>query len=345
VIRNARLPHDASFGPIVVTQGVGGTTSHTGFLHYSWDFGVPFGTPILAIADGWVVDYFDGAASGQAGAGNAGNIITLRHEGGYASAFHLEQGSIPEWIRAAVDAGGEAQVLQGQILGIVGNTGFLTGPHIHISVGSETVNWGGSTGHSVVVANGHLSANPTPPVTFVEVGGSPLVGQSLTSQNEPINGTSVGLSDADAILAGTFLALSVYGGTAIPASYRSVLTGEDDELNYDDRYGSYLSSLGGTPWTVLTEAHLNASWFVANGERVGSVNTQGLYLSAPETFLEVNLNEAMAATTTIAGRKTLVMAFRGSDGRDAGYESQTWTSFGTIDYYLGVRPFIGAVAD
>ena len=78
---------------------------------------------------------------------------------------------------------------------------------------------------------------------------------------------------------------------------------------------------------------------------MGSVNTQGLYLSAPETFLEVNLNEAMAATTTIAGRKTLVMAFRGSDGRDAGYESQTWTSFGTIDYYLGVRPFIGAVAD
>ncbi|PWS34545.1 hypothetical protein DFH01_23670 [Falsiroseomonas bella] len=342
----AHLPFSASLGPTVVTQGVGGSTSHTGVLYHSWDFAVPFGTPILAIADGWVVDYFDGAASGQAGAGNAGNIITVRHEGGYSSAFHLEQGSIPEWIRAAVDAGGEARVLQGQLLGVVGNTGLLTGPHIHITAGAETVSWGASTGHSVLVANGHPGANGISPVSFAEaVAGIPTVGQALVSQNALLDGEAGSLSEADAILAGTFLSMVVYGGSVLPSTYRGALQDNDDERNYDDLYSAYLGSRD-TPWTVLTEVDLNSARFLDdNGERLGSITPGGLYLSAATSVFEGNFNEAIAARTVINGEHTLILSFRGTDGIDGAGQAQTFFGPGLVQYYLGLRPFIAAVAD
>ncbi len=182
---NAYLPFDRSLGSVLVTQGIGGSTSHLSWLYNSWDFAVPYNTAVLAIADGYIVDYFDGAQDGQMGAGNSGNIITIRHDDGfYSSYFHLAPNSILASLKTEIDAGREVRVLAGEVIGKVGNTGDTTGPHIHLTVGTETIHWGNSTGHDELIANGSQTSNGTVPVSFYDVsGGIPIVGQSVTSEN------------------------------------------------------------------------------------------------------------------------------------------------------------------
>ena len=46
-------------------QGAGGAASHTKSLHWSYDFQLPVGTPILSVRDGTVVAAIDASAAGQ----------------------------------------------------------------------------------------------------------------------------------------------------------------------------------------------------------------------------------------------------------------------------------------
>ncbi len=196
---SARLPFDAALGDVRVTQGNGTLPSHTGLLNWSWDFDVPVGTPILSIADGVVVDYFDSAADGEDGVGRMGNLITIEHAGGYSTLAHLARGSVPDWIKDAVDRGDRPFVAQGTEIGTVGLTGYVIpgeggdGSHIHITVGATTIPFGASTGHAFPIANGSPEANSATPVRFAEVSGNGLPQQGLTyaSQNmliEPSTG-------------------------------------------------------------------------------------------------------------------------------------------------------------
>jgi murein DD-endopeptidase MepM/ murein hydrolase activator NlpD len=83
--------------------------------HPGIDYAAPPGTPIWAVADG-VVEY-------RARAGASGNLVRIRHAGGYTSHYaHL-----------ANFAGGLRvgdQVEQKQLIGYVGSTGLSTGPHV-----------------------------------------------------------------------------------------------------------------------------------------------------------------------------------------------------------------------
>jgi len=73
------------------------------------------GTPVKAVADGTVI--FRGSKGG------AGNMVTLKHPGGYHSQYlHLS--------RYAPKAGNGIRVRQGEIIGYVGSTGSSTGPHL-----------------------------------------------------------------------------------------------------------------------------------------------------------------------------------------------------------------------
>lgn len=84
--------------------------------HLGADFGAPRGAPVVAIADGAVL-----SARYTAG---GGNTVTLRHAGGYESRYlHLSA------FGAGIRAG--ARVAQGQVIGRVGATGLVTGPHLH----------------------------------------------------------------------------------------------------------------------------------------------------------------------------------------------------------------------
>ncbi|MBM3422854.1 MAG: peptidoglycan DD-metalloendopeptidase family protein [Chlorobi bacterium] len=87
----------------------------TRHFHGGVDMAASTGTPVKAIADGVVI--FRGSKGG------AGNMITVRHSGGYHSQYlHLS--------RYAPTAGNGNKVRQGEVIGYVGSTGTSTGPHL-----------------------------------------------------------------------------------------------------------------------------------------------------------------------------------------------------------------------
>ncbi len=86
--------------------------------HNGTDFGAPTGTPVLAASNGRV------SFIGEAGPN--GNLITVRHTGGYETGYsHLS--------RFAKGLKVGARVEQKQLIGYVGSTGRSTGPHLHFS--------------------------------------------------------------------------------------------------------------------------------------------------------------------------------------------------------------------
>lgn len=84
--------------------------------HKGVDFGAPIGTPVRATADGRVE--FRGVQHGY------GNLIILRHQGRFSTAYgHLS--------RFAKGLHRGEKISQGEIIGYVGMTGWATGPHLH----------------------------------------------------------------------------------------------------------------------------------------------------------------------------------------------------------------------
>jgi murein DD-endopeptidase MepM/ murein hydrolase activator NlpD len=83
--------------------------------HLGVDYGVPTGTPVVAVADGTVV------SAGWAGGG--GNQVRLRHAGNVET-YYLHLSRFAKGMRAGT------RVTQGQLIGYVGATGTATGPHL-----------------------------------------------------------------------------------------------------------------------------------------------------------------------------------------------------------------------
>ena len=138
-----RLPFE---GATQVMQGNGGSYSHTGTLHYSYDFDLDFGQAVLAVAAGRVValreTIVDGGTSSYAGdpslgSSNIGNFVTLEHTINgrtfYSSYFHLRQSSVPLTVGQMVE--------EGDVLGQVGNTGARSGTHLHLQFGTTAIQW------------------------------------------------------------------------------------------------------------------------------------------------------------------------------------------------------------
>ena len=93
---------------------LGYTKRHTGV-----DFAAPRGTPIYAAGDG-TIDFI-----GRKGPN--GNLIRIRHNGTYKTAYAHMKG-FAKGLRKG------ARVKQGQIIGYVGTTGRSTGPHLHYEI-------------------------------------------------------------------------------------------------------------------------------------------------------------------------------------------------------------------
>ena len=94
-------------------------------FHAGLDFGAPYGSPIVAAANGQVI------AAGWAG--GYGNEVQIAHGGGVVSLYGHMSGIVAR--------PGEV-VRQGQVIGYVGSTGLSTGPHLHfeIKVNGQAVN-------------------------------------------------------------------------------------------------------------------------------------------------------------------------------------------------------------
>lgn len=87
--------------------------------HTGVDYAAPVGTPVMSIGDGVVIE------RGYKGGG--GNTVKIRHNSIYTTAYlHLSK------FGKGISVGN--RVVQGQIIGYVGNTGTSTGPHLDFRV-------------------------------------------------------------------------------------------------------------------------------------------------------------------------------------------------------------------
>ncbi len=84
------------------------------------DIGTPVGTRVMAAASGEII-----VAKSSGWNGGYGNYIVISHPNGTETVYgHLSQ--------VLVSSG--QSVVQGQVIGLSGNTGYSTGPHLHFEV-------------------------------------------------------------------------------------------------------------------------------------------------------------------------------------------------------------------
>lgn len=96
--------------------------------HTGVDFACPEGTPILAIADGKVLEC--GAKVTWGGA--YGNAIVVDHGGTRVIYAHLSK----------IEVKKGAKLIEGQQIGLSGNTGNSSGPHLHLEARKEPFRYG-----------------------------------------------------------------------------------------------------------------------------------------------------------------------------------------------------------
>jgi hypothetical protein len=133
----------------------------TNGLHDSWtgfpalDFGGPVGRPVASVAPGRVAASYDirgyepRRRGAQDGYRSYGRVIQIRHRGFSTLYAHLSQRGVRT---------GQA-VAGGTIIGLSGNTGYTTGPHLHFgSAGLSPWTFvGGATGGHTVFDGGGVA--------------------------------------------------------------------------------------------------------------------------------------------------------------------------------------------
>ena len=114
-----------------IDQGFGGSFSHNDAQNrYAVDFACDIGTPVLAAREGIVMQVesdFEKAGLNREKYGGRANFIRILHDDGTMALYaHLrEEGAL---VRVG------QRVRAGQQIGLSGNTGFTTGPHLHFVI-------------------------------------------------------------------------------------------------------------------------------------------------------------------------------------------------------------------
>lgn len=111
----------------ILLQGYNGAFTHMN--ENALDFNMPVGTPITAIRDGVVIKLMEEhtAVCPEKECGQYNNYIIIYHaDGTFAEYTHLKEMGV------IVNEGD--QITQGQLIGYSGNTGWSSGPHLHLMV-------------------------------------------------------------------------------------------------------------------------------------------------------------------------------------------------------------------
>ncbi len=111
-------------GSYPITQGPNQTSNnctHQGGIAQSADFATPIGTPIISMSDG-IVSY----AGGDSGTGY-GNHVIVDATSDSGESFQIVYGHF-----SSVKVSSGENVKAGQTIGLSGNTGYSTGPHLHV---------------------------------------------------------------------------------------------------------------------------------------------------------------------------------------------------------------------
>jgi murein DD-endopeptidase MepM/ murein hydrolase activator NlpD len=116
------MPSPSAAGFIWPVEGTltSGFGYRWGRMHEGIDISVPEGTPIRAAADGTVI-----LMQSEYESGGYGNYTCIDHGGGLSTCY-AHQSSFSTSVGASVS--------QGDVIGLSGNTGHSTGPHLHFEV-------------------------------------------------------------------------------------------------------------------------------------------------------------------------------------------------------------------
>jgi murein DD-endopeptidase MepM/ murein hydrolase activator NlpD len=112
-----------------LSQSFGGKFTHYGNNEYGLDFEMEIGTPVMAARNGLVIEIKEDSERGGIAASYSGdaNYILIKHDdGSYGNYVHLKKNG------ALVNVG--AWVQTGEWIGLSGNTGVSSGPHLHFDV-------------------------------------------------------------------------------------------------------------------------------------------------------------------------------------------------------------------
>ena len=122
-----RMPFGGT-SAIRISQGYDGPFTHKGLGAYALDFPMKSGTPILAARGGTIAEVVDDKLTSgvRTGENEGDNRVVIEHaDGTFAIYAHLRQGG-PTRIGQRVESGDR--------IGLSGDTGFSTGPHLHFEV-------------------------------------------------------------------------------------------------------------------------------------------------------------------------------------------------------------------
>jgi murein DD-endopeptidase MepM/ murein hydrolase activator NlpD len=126
-------------GQSLISQGNGGIT-HSGRAKYAYDYAVGMGTPVFSMRRAKVLQIQDGYpdTGGSRHKATKSNFVLLEHPGGYRSAYvHLQQS-----FSNKVNVKSGMWVATGQLIGYSGNSGWSSGPHLHVEVQEPSNNLG-----------------------------------------------------------------------------------------------------------------------------------------------------------------------------------------------------------
>lgn len=240
-----------------------GNLSHHGSSRYAVDLGMPEGTTIVAARDGRVLQIKEDSDTGCGDPSCApdGNFVLLDHgDGTLSEYYHLQLGG------ALVDVGDT--VCAGDPIGLSGNTGFSTGPHLHFTV--------------------HSPIGQTLPLRFLELlevsGGVPAPGMVVESSNSQLEACDVEL-DWSECGEDLFLHQGVWLDPGVPCAVAELdrpypisgtttagetvvfATWGPDAITGEEQWRyqcNYVDEDGGWSWDLLfaTETSFSTSWLM-----------------------------------------------------------------------------------
>jgi murein DD-endopeptidase MepM/ murein hydrolase activator NlpD len=120
-----------------VIQGNNGSFTHFGPSAYGFDFRMTIGRKVTAMRAGQVIAVEERHLDGNRTPGQE-NLVFLRHDDGtFARYYHLT-------LNGALVVVGQ-RVAAGDTIGLSGDTGYSTTPHLHVDVTRDCVAWGCQT--------------------------------------------------------------------------------------------------------------------------------------------------------------------------------------------------------
>lgn len=131
---NLPYPSGSSY---MLTQGNNTDYSHSGpIAKYAYDFAMPEGSFVSAARSGvvgFVLDHFEIGGNNKNLKDKSNRVLVCHNDGTVAVYAHLQHKG------ALVEIGD--RVFVGQVIGLSGNTGYTTSPHLHFTVlsGDESI--------------------------------------------------------------------------------------------------------------------------------------------------------------------------------------------------------------